>query len=127
MSYGAMTGPLWVALEDRIRLAIFVAGGCNTWSEPIPAADPLRFASRVKVPTLMLNGLKDAVFPDISQKTLFESLGTPDEHKDRRTYPAGHAITGQSREQMKRDILEWLDKYLGPAGEKNGNVITKGD
>jgi serine/threonine protein kinase/dienelactone hydrolase len=113
-SRGAWTGPLWVALEDRIRLAIFIAGGCNTWDEPIPSADPLRFASRVKVPTLMLNGVNDAIFPDISQKTLFESLGTPDEHKKHLTYPTGHVISGESREKMRRDILAWLDKYLGP-------------
>jgi serine/threonine protein kinase/dienelactone hydrolase len=112
-SLGAMEGPLWVALEDRIRLAILVAGGCNTWDDPIPSANPLRFASRVQVPTLMLNGLNDAIFPHDNQKALFEFLGTPDEHKDHLTYPTGHVIRGQSREQMKRDILKWLDKYLG--------------
>ena len=117
-SLGAMKGPLLVALENRIRLAVFIAGGCKPWGKPIPSADPLRFASRVKVSTLMLNGLEDAIFSDISQKTLFESLGTPDEHKKHLTYPTGHVISGDSREKMKRDVLAWLDKYLGPVDEK---------
>jgi cephalosporin-C deacetylase-like acetyl esterase len=116
LSWGAMTGPLWVALEDRIKLAILVGGGCNRGQNgSIPSADPLRFASHVNIPTLMLNGLYDAIFPyDTSQKPLFEFLGTPIELNVHKTYPTGHVISGQYREQEKQDILEWLDKYLGP-------------
>ncbi len=115
-SRGAWTGPLWVALEDRIRLAIFAGGGCWIWQDsPMPSADPMRLAARVKVPTLMLNGVYDAIFPyDKSQKPLFEFLGTPTEHKVHKTYPTGHSIIGVSREQKQHDVLEWLDKYLGP-------------
>jgi cephalosporin-C deacetylase-like acetyl esterase len=113
-SRGVVKGALLVALEDRIRAAILVAGGCNAWDAPIPSADPLRFATRIKVPTLMQNGLNDVIFPHDNQKVLFESLGTPDEHKDHLTYPTGHVISGESREKMKRDVLAWLDKYLGP-------------
>ena len=123
LSSGAMTGPLWVALEDRIKLAILIGGGCNmAQNASIPAADPFRFASRVKVPTLMLNGREDAIFPyEISQKPLFDFLGTPAEHKVHRIYPTGHTISGESREQEQRDILEWLDKYLGPVDRKHDN------
>ena len=126
-SRGAWTGPLWVALEDRIRLAVLVDGGCWIWEGgPMPSADPMRFAARVEVPTLMLNGLYDAIFPyDISQEPLFECLGTPAEHKVHKTYPAGHGISGASREQKQRDVLEWLDKYLGPP-EKPGAKPDKG-
>ncbi len=115
-SRGAWTGPLWVALEERIKLAIFAGGGCWIWQDsPMPSADPMRFAARVKVPTLMLNGVYDSVFPyDKSQKPLFEFLGTPAEHKVHKTYPTGHPIIGASREQKQQDILEWLDKNLGP-------------
>ncbi len=120
LSLGAMTGPLWVALEDRIKLAILIGGGCNMGQNAsIPSADPLRFASHVRVPTLMLNGRDDAVFPyEISQKPLFDFLGTPAEHKVHKIYPTGHTISGESRAQERRDILEWLDKYLGPVDTK---------
>ena len=121
-SWGAWTGPLWVALEDRIKLAIFADGGCWIWEGgPMPSADPMRFASRVEVPTLMLNGLYDAVFPhDMSQEPLFDFLGTPSEHKKYTTYLTGHGISGESREQKERDILDWLDKYLGPPNKLDG-------
>ncbi len=125
-SRGVVKGPLLVALEDRIRAAILEAGGCNAWDEPIPSADPLRFATRVKVPILMLNGLNDAIFPQDNQKVLFESLGTPDEHKDHLTYATGHVISGESREKMRRDILEWLDKYLGPPDKIDGKPRSGG-
>ena len=116
MSRGAMIGPLWVALEERIRLAIFIGGGGWIWQDsPMPSADPIRFAPRIKVPTLMLNGLYDSIFPyDISQEPLFNFLGTAAEHKVHKIYPTGHGVSGPYREQKQRDILEWLDKYLGP-------------
>jgi formylglycine-generating enzyme required for sulfatase activity/pimeloyl-ACP methyl ester carboxylesterase len=127
LSRGAWTGPLWVALEDRIRFAIFAGGGCWIWQDsPMPSADPMRFAAHVKVPTIMLNGRYDAIFPyETSQKPLFELLGTPAEHKVHKTYPSGHPIEG-FREEFKREVLEWLDRYLGPVELKGNNTSTTG-
>ncbi|MDH4238506.1 MAG: protein kinase [Phycisphaerae bacterium] len=115
-SRGAWTGPLWIALEERIRLVILAGGGCWIWQDsPMPSADPMRFAAQVKVPTLMLNGMYDAIFPfETSQKPLFEFLGTPAEHKVHKTYPAGHGISGYFRKEFTKEVLDWLDKYLGP-------------
>jgi serine/threonine protein kinase/pimeloyl-ACP methyl ester carboxylesterase len=128
LSRGAWTGPLWVALEDRIRFAIFAGGGCWIWQDsPMPSADPMRFATHVKVPTIMLNGRYDAIFPyETSQKPLFELLGTPAEHKVHKTYPSGHPIEG-FREEFKQEVLEWLDKYPGPVKLMKNNISTKGD
>ena len=122
-SRGAWTGPLWVALEDRIKAAILVNGGCWIWQGgPMPSADPMRFAAHIKVPTLMLNGRYDAIFfYDKSQEPLFELIGTASEHKVHKIYPTGHGIGGVYREQKRRDVLEWLDKYLGPVDRKNDN------
>jgi len=115
-SRGAWTGPLWVALEERIKLAILAGGGCWIWQDsPMPSADPMRFAAQVKVPTLMLNGIYDAIFPyETSQKPLFEFLGTPAEHKMHKTFPTGHTISGLLRKEFTKEVLDWLDKYLGP-------------
>jgi serine/threonine protein kinase len=128
LSRGAWTGPLWVALEDRIRFAIFAGGGCWIWQDsPVPSADPMTFATHVKVPTIMLNGRYDAIFPyETSQKPLFELLGTPAELKVHKTYPSGHPIEG-FHEEFKREVLEWLDKYLGPVELESNNMITTGD
>jgi dienelactone hydrolase len=114
LSWGGDIGPLFVALEDRIKAAVFVAGGCWVWHDSShPAADPAKFAAHVKVPTAMFNGIYDAIFPyDTSQKPTFELLGTPDEHKVHKTYPAGHGVLILA--EFERDILAWLDKYLGP-------------
>ena len=82
-----------------------------------PGADPARFAAHVKVPTIMFNGDYDAICPyDTSQKPTFELLGTPAEHKVHKTYPIGHGVVHSP--EFERDILEWLDKYLGPVDRK---------
>ena len=114
LSWGAVDGPLFVALEDRIKLAIFVAGGCWVWQDGFhPGADPAKFAGHVKVPTIMLSGIYDAILPyDKSQKPTFDLLGTPAEHKVHKKYPTGHGVVLWP--EFKRDVLEWLDKYLGP-------------
>ena len=122
-SWGAIDGYLFVALEDRIKLAVFVSGGCSVWNDGWhPGADPAKFAPHVKVPTIMFNGEYDAISPyDASQKPTFELLGTPAEHKVHKTYPTGHAVVWSP--QFERDALEWLDKYLGPPnmGDAKGN------
>ena len=47
----------------------------------MPEADPVNFASRVKIPVVMLNGRFDFFFPtDTSQEPMFRFLGTPPEH-----------------------------------------------
>ena len=114
LSWGAIDGPLFVALEDRIKLAVFVCGGCWVWNDAFhPGADPARFAGHIKVPTIMLNGMCDAISPyDTSQKPTFERLGTPAEHKVHKTYPTGHGVIHSP--EFEPDVLEWLDKYLGP-------------
>jgi cephalosporin-C deacetylase-like acetyl esterase len=112
LSWGAIDGHVLVALEDRIRKAIFVAGGCWVWHDSYhPAADPAKFAGHIKVPTIMLNGIYDEICPyETSQKPTFELLGTPAKHKVLNTYPCGHPIIGLFREEFKHDVLEWLDR-----------------
>lgn len=67
----------------------------------------------------MLNGRYDTIFfYDKSQEPLFELIGTASEHKVHKIYPTGHGIGGVYREQKQRDILEWLDNYLGPVDRK---------
>jgi hypothetical protein len=48
-----------------------------------------------------------------AQKPLFERLGTPAEHKRHVVFDAGHAAD-YPRGQVIREVLGWLDKYLGP-------------
>jgi dienelactone hydrolase len=120
MSWGAMVAPRYLALEDRINYGILVAGSCWVWHDADhPAVDSAKFLPHVKVPVLMLNGEYDVIFPyDTSQEPTFRLLGTPAADKEHKTYPYGHTIVGLVREELKRDILEWLDKYPGPVDAK---------
>jgi hypothetical protein len=123
-SWGAINGPLFVALEDRIKLAIFVGGGCKVWNDGFhPAVDPTKYAGHVKVPTIMFNGIYDAIFAyETSQKPMYERLGTSAEHKVHKRYPTGHGVVRFV--EFNRDVLEWLDRYLGPVEGKQDMVIT---
>lgn len=60
----------------------------------------------------MLNGRYDFVFPvESSQLPMFRLLGTPKEHKRKILYDTGHNIP---RNDMIKETLAWLDRYLGP-------------
>lgn len=75
--------------------------------------DPFNFAPRVSVPVLMLNGEEDFIFPPhTAQRALHESLGSAE--KRQITYSGGHGLIFEKRNQVVRDALDWLNKYLGP-------------
>ena len=111
ISWGAAMAPLFLALESRFKAAVLVVGGFYL-QEAFPEADPVNFASRVRLPVLMLNGKFDYFFPtDRSQEPMFDMLGTPAEHKRRQVYDTSHTIP---RTELIREGVSWLDRYLGP-------------
>ena len=62
----------------------------------------------------MLNGREDLIFPlETHQMPLFEALGTPERDKVFRQYDGGHA-NFLTRPDLIGEILDWLDKHLGP-------------
>ena len=111
LSWGSALGPILVAVEDRFRAAILESGGLE-FQRALPEADQINFVTRVKIPTLMLNGRYDQFFPlETSQEPLFRLLGTPDRDKKHVVYDSGHA---PPRKDFIRESLDWLDRYLGP-------------
>ena len=62
----------------------------------------------------MLNGENDTTFPVLEQKRLFTLLGTPAGDKRHVLYQGGHGVFGVRRSEMIREMLDWLDRYLGP-------------
>ena len=115
-SWGAFWGPIMLALEDRFKSAVFVVGGFYVWGELPAAMDPVTFAPRVKTPVLMVNGKEDFFFPlRTSQIPMYELLGTAHEDKEHKLYPGGHGFFGLFSKQIRGDVLDWLDRYLGPA------------
>jgi len=60
----------------------------------------------------MLNGRSDFIVPfEPNQRLLFEALGTKE--KVLKRYEGGHANL-VTRPDLIGEILNWLDKYLGP-------------
>jgi dienelactone hydrolase len=110
MSWGGRMGPIILAVEDRIKAGILALGGARGRGRP--EVNTINYIPRVKTPTLMLNGRYDIAFIYETQvKPMFELLGTPEEHKKLELYDTDHSIP---RTELIKEILGWLDKYLGP-------------
>jgi predicted esterase len=103
-----------VAVEPRLKAAILLAGGLNRQVRP-PEIEPLNFLTRIKIPVLLLAGRNDFYYPvETSQDPLFKLLGTAAEHKRHVVFEgAGHV---PPRLEVIREILDWLDRYIGPVG-----------
>lgn len=113
-SLGAHVGVVLLALEKRIKASILYVGGflLVKMTEEAPEIDQLNFAPRVTIPTLMLNGRYDYIFPlETSQVPMHRFLGTPEEHKVHKVYETAHFVP---RNEKIKESLDWLDRYLGP-------------
>ena len=111
-SGGAYKGPIVPFLEKRIRAVIMIAGGVH-WDDP-PDCNPVNLAPRINVPVLMQNGRYDfLISTELDSKPLLALFGTPGKDKSLKLYEAGHAIW--ERPEQKRDELDFLDRYFGPA------------
>ena len=109
LSMGAYFGPIPVALEPRIKVAVFASGGLR-YDYP-PETQPANFMPRVKVPVLLVNGKDDFSVPLAAQRRYYDLLGTPPEHKRHAPLEGGHVA--QDLRGMFKEVLDWYDKYLG--------------
>jgi dienelactone hydrolase len=114
-SWGAWMGTIVLAIEERFDTGILAMGGLTMGYTSMPSGQPFNFVPRIKIPILMVNGREDSLYPlETKQVPLYKLLGIPEEHKKHITYPRRHSLIGSSRVQMQKDIIAWLDKYLGP-------------
>jgi DNA-binding SARP family transcriptional activator len=112
ISSGAGVGPIMTAVEPRFQASILLGGGLYFWQRP-PESESFHFAPRVKVPTLMVNGRHDFYHQwETSQVPMYEWLGTPPADKRHRLFESGHVPT--ERQEVIKEVLDWLDRYLGP-------------
>jgi dienelactone hydrolase len=114
-SSGAWIGVMALALEPRFKTGVLICGGLL--SKPLDGElEQLNFAPRVHVPILMVGGRDDFIRPpNVSQRPLFELLGTPASDKRLVLFEGGHIAPMHG---MMRETLEWLDKYLGSVGKR---------
>jgi hypothetical protein len=108
MSWGGDLGGIIPAVEDRLAASVLLAGGL--WREKRPEMQSINYVTRVRVPTLMLNGKYDTII-DSHIRPMFDLLGTPPEHKRLIEYDTDHI---PPRSEYIKETLAWLDKYLGP-------------
>jgi dienelactone hydrolase len=111
MSWGGGLGAIIPAVEERLKASVLCAGGFGGGPRR-PEADPINYVTRVRTPTLMLNGRYDTNLGlEEGIKPMFDLLGTPAEHKRLMLYETDHI---PPRNDYIKETLAWLDKYLGP-------------
>jgi eukaryotic-like serine/threonine-protein kinase len=114
LSLGAVYGPVFGAVEERLGPQIYMGGGLmpvqRHWP---PEMFPLNFAPRVRAPVLKVGGESDFHFgpPEVTRRPVFDLLGTPDEHKRFAMLEGAHIPDWT---QVIRETLDWLDRYQGP-------------
>jgi dienelactone hydrolase len=109
MSWGGMIGTIIPAVEERLCASILIAGGLERVAKP--EANSINYVTRIRIPTLLLNGKYDGYFPpETSSKPMFDLLGTPEKDKKLILYETDHI---PPRAEYIKETLAWLDKYLG--------------
>jgi dipeptidyl aminopeptidase/acylaminoacyl peptidase len=105
--------PVLAVGEQRLKATVLVSVGLNLDPSQLPEADPYHFVPRFKVPTLMVNGQSDFIFPlETSQRPMFRLLGAPEKDKRLVLLQGGHARPNY--DPVVRETLDWFDRYLGP-------------
>ncbi len=116
LSLGANRGPLVCAVEPRFKTCVLLAGGLSSSKYP-PEIDGINFVAQAHEPLLMLNGRYDFDQSfEMQARPMFGFWGAPEKDKRLVIFESGH-IPGDLRDII-REILGWLDKYLGPVETK---------
>ncbi len=111
LSGGPSLGFILGAIDSRVKLNIFYAGGLRTGSMR-PEINPAYFLRRVTIPTLMINGRYDSAWRiDYEIKNMFELLGTPAEDKKLVLFDSDHLAP---KKDLVKEALSFLDEYFGP-------------
>jgi len=108
MSWGGWLGAIVPAVEERFGASVLVGGGLGRPTRP--EAHTINYVTRVRTPTLMLNGKYD-IDVDARIRPMFDLLGTPTEDKSLILYETDHI---PPRAEYIKETIAWLDKYLGP-------------
>jgi eukaryotic-like serine/threonine-protein kinase len=110
-SWGAEMGAIVPAVDPRIKVVVLALGGLD-FHRSLPEVDTINFLPHVKQPVLMLNGRYDFFFPvDSTQEPFYRLLGTKKDEKKHLIYETSHNIP---RNELIKEMLNWLDLYLGP-------------
>ena len=110
MSWGGSVGVYAEAVEERLKTGVLLGGSINGLGRP--EIKDINYVGRVKMPTLMMNGIYDTLQSfETMIKPMFDLLGTPAENKKLFTTETDHIPPVN---EFIKETLAWLDKYLGP-------------
>jgi len=109
VSMGAAESVYIAAVDDRLKTVIMLDGGFFA-DKPLEGADQADFAPRIKAPTLLIAGRYDWIF--LGKDALVNLLGAPKADKKVVLFETAHDVSEQ-RPDLIREVLAWLDKYLG--------------
>jgi dipeptidyl aminopeptidase/acylaminoacyl peptidase len=105
--------PVLAVGEQRLKATVLVGVGLTFDRGQLPESDPFNFLPRFQVPTLMVGGRSDFLFPlETSQRPMFRLLGAPEKDKRQILWDGGHVPP--NRQTVIKETLEWFDRYLGP-------------
>lgn len=111
-SLGGRPAVRLAAYTPRVKTCLILSSGLVP-GQIDPEVDPFNFAPRLKIPTLLLDGKYDFTFPvEEYQRPLMRLLGTPEKDKKYVLLEYAHNV-GAMPTEMRREVLGWLDQYLG--------------
>jgi eukaryotic-like serine/threonine-protein kinase len=108
-SMGGAHGLFFTAIEQRIKALVMLDGGFYN-EKPLPGADGVDFAPRVKAPTLLVAGKFDWIF--LGKDALVRMLGAPAADKKVVLLDTAHDVS-ERRPELVREVVAWFDRYLG--------------
>ena len=106
VSFGPVVSPRLLYLVPEFKAAVLVSGG-----NVMTTAEDAAFVRHVMTPTLFLNGRFDYMVPFYTAQRYYENIATPPAFKRLVLYESGHWPL--PRNQMTREIDDWLSRYLG--------------
>jgi len=114
--YGISRGyllPVLAVGEERLKAAVLISVGLSFDRNPLPEADPFHFLPHFQVPTVVVGGRSDFIFPlETSKRPMFRLLGAPEKDKRLALWDEGHFPFNY--QTAIKETLNWFDRYLGP-------------
>ena len=112
VSMGGFWGPILTQVDRRFKASILLAAGLSP-QIPSPEVDAVHYLPRNHVPMLLIAGHDDYIVPvETNQKPLMRLLGTAPQDKRHVILDSGH--TPSNFQDVIKEVLPWLDRYLGP-------------
>ena len=106
VSWGGQMGVNILAIEDRFKTGVLAVGGISL-DDVREEIQPEKYAARIKMPTLLLNGRYDYFFPyQSSQLPLYNLLNLDNENKRHVVVEEAHYVPSHIAVE---ETLNWVN------------------